>query len=142
MSSDSGLNASEVQSALAAIHFIFTSACKYETNSNTLSEEIAQLGIPQENAVALGKVYAENLNAMSNELNKSFIRSKGYVVNRFQYIDWKVDYDLVTKNTLAAINVKTDKFNQHVVMNSGQLDLLSHELERARKIMERMLVRD
>lgn len=142
MSSDSGLNPSEVQSALAAIHFIFTSACKYETNSTALSEEIAQLGIPQENAVALSKVYAENLSAMSHELSKSFIRSKAYVVNRFQYIDWKVDYDFVTKNTLAAVNVRTDKFDQHVVMNSGQLDLLSHELIRAKKIMEKMLVRD
>lgn len=74
MCSDSGLNYSEVQSALAAIHFIFSSACKYEINSQVLSEEIAQLGIPQENAVSLSKVYAENFNSMAQELNKCFVR--------------------------------------------------------------------
>ena len=76
MCADSGLNKSEIQSAFAAIHFIFTSACKFELASSVLSEEIAQLGIPQENAVSLGKVYAENFAVMSAELTKGFVRSK------------------------------------------------------------------
>jgi hypothetical protein len=76
MSADSGLNRDEIQSAFAAVHFIFTSACKFDVSSNVLSEEIAQLGIPQENAVSLGKVYAENFSAMNLELQKTFVRSK------------------------------------------------------------------
>jgi hypothetical protein len=75
MCADSGLNKEEIQSALAAIHFIFTSACKFDLSASVLSEEIAQLGLPQENAVALGKVYGDNQQAMGFQLNKDFLRS-------------------------------------------------------------------
>ena len=75
MCADSGLNKEEVQSALAAIHFIFTSAAKNEVPANVLSEEIAQLGLPQENAVSLSKVYSDNYAGMIKELSRSFLRS-------------------------------------------------------------------
>ncbi|OMJ88090.1 hypothetical protein SteCoe_10080 [Stentor coeruleus] len=142
MCGDSGLSKEEVQSALAAIHFIFTSACKFDVSAEMLSVEIAQLGLPQENAVSLSKVYGENLVAMSSYLSHSFLRSICYIVNEFENLTWKVDYDLVTQNTIASLKIKTNKFEVPVVTSLSQITLLSQELERAKGVMEKLLVRE
>ena len=142
MCSDSGLNKDEIQSALAAIHFIFTSAAKFSVAGNILGEEIAQLGIPLENAVSLSKVYSENLTIMSQQLNKNYLRSNLYTVNKFDFLNWKVDYDLVTKNTVASLTIHTNKQEIPVIMTSSQLTLLSQELTRAKAIMEKFLARE
>ena len=142
MCADSGLSKDEIQSALAAIHFIFTSAVKYNVAATVLGEEIAQLGIPQENAVSLSKVYSENLAAMDLQLTEEFLRGKIYVVNRFQSMLWRVDYDLVTKNTFASMKINTTNQEIPLVMSSYQLNLLSQELTRAKNIMEKLKNRE
>ena len=47
ISSDSKIDIDDVKSCLAALHFILTSASKYHVNSETLSSELQQLGLPK-----------------------------------------------------------------------------------------------
>lgn len=142
MCADSGLNKDEIQSALGAIHFIFTSAAKYSVPSNVLGEEIAQLGIPQENAISLSKVYSDNLTSMDLQLNEEYLRSKKYSVNKFESMTWRVDYDLVTKNTLASLKLNFTNQEIPITISCNQLNLLSEELTRAKGIMEKLKARE
>jgi hypothetical protein len=142
MCADSGLNKEEIQSALAAIHFIFTSAGKYEVSANVLSDEIAQLGLPQENAVSLSKVYNDHLDAIIAELSKNYLRSNCNLVNKFENLSWRVDYELTTQITAAYLTIKTDKEQIPIALSCSQLILLSQELTRAKEIMGKLLNRD
>ena len=142
MCADSGLSKDEIQSALAAIHFIFTSGAKYDVSASVLGEEIAQLGLPQENAVSLSKVYGELLGVMALELRQSYLRGNGYLVNKFESFDWRVDYDLVSKNTFASLMIKHNKQEVPLTLSAQQLTLLSQELTRAKGIMEKLLNRE
>ena len=137
MCADSGLTKDEIQSALAAVHFIFTSAGKYEVSANVLGEEITQLGLPLENATALAKVYSDHLNGITVSLSKDYLRSNFYIVNKFEGLNWKVDYDLITNNTTASLKIIFDKEEIPLVVTSTQLVLLTQELTRAHNIMKK-----
>ena len=142
MCADSGLTKDEIQSALAAVHFIFTSAGKYEVSANVLGEEITQLGLPLENATALAKVYSDHLNGITVSLSKDYLRSNFYIVNKFEGLNWKVDYDLITNNTTASLKIIFDKEEIPLVVTSTQLVLLTQELTRAHNIMKKHLKRE
>ncbi|CAG9312902.1 COMMD4 [Blepharisma stoltei] len=134
LSSDCGLSKEEIQSALASIHFIFSTAAKFSVTSNVLNDEIGQLGLPLENALALSKTYGDHLNNMQRSLENSFLR-----VSKVENISWKVDLDLRTKSTDASIVVTTSDLQRHpVCLSAPQLNLLIQELSRAKNLMEKI----
>jgi len=49
---------------VAAVHFIISSAAKYDVDDSSLFQEIQQLGLPKENSECIAKCYRENKNKL------------------------------------------------------------------------------
>ncbi|KAH9516500.1 COMM domain-containing protein 4 [Dermatophagoides farinae] len=62
LTADAKLNEEETKAILAALNFIILSSIKYETDSETLSNELQQLGLPKEHSITLSKAYADKFN--------------------------------------------------------------------------------
>lgn len=71
-----------MKACVAALNQIFMSSARYGVEEDVLISELQQLGLPKENAVALGKVYNENLTTFTEDLAKRTLRSEFSCLNR------------------------------------------------------------
>jgi hypothetical protein len=75
-----------MQGAMAALHFILTSAAKHDVDEMSLVQEIQQLGLPQENAGIIGVEYGDCKVALQHRL-----ASDSYRLSRVLDTNWRVD---------------------------------------------------
>lgn len=78
----------DVKAMIAALHFVFASAGKYDVDRAALLGELMQLGLPQDISTAVCKEYAahrEELRERLREVSFSFPRLAGLP-------EWRVDY--------------------------------------------------
>ena len=61
-------NLDSYQGSIAALHFIFSSAAKHDVSNTSLTQEMQQLGLPQENAIVIGGLYFENKDVLRARL--------------------------------------------------------------------------
>ncbi|EEB20574.1 COMM domain-containing protein, putative, partial [Pediculus humanus corporis] len=73
--SDAKLDEDDMKGCVAAISQIFTSSARYGIEEDVLNNELQQLGLPKEHATALGKVYNENNNNLTEILSKKSLRT-------------------------------------------------------------------
>lgn len=142
LTSDAKYELSDVKASIAALSFILSSAAKYNVDSESLSNELQQLGLPKELSSALCKTYGENLTNLKSSFQRSSIK-----LNQLTGLEWRVDFVLGCSelNEMAEPEVQL-RFNEvdnnsHSVqtvsfsMTSQKFTVLLGELKQAQRIM-------
>ncbi|XP_016823798.1 COMM domain-containing protein 4 isoform X3 [Cricetulus griseus] len=100
------LESGDVKATVAVLSFILSSAAKHSVDSDSLSSELQQLGLPRaqcqsppatsaelhllaEHATSLCRCYEEKQNPLQEHLRACSLR-----VNRLAHVGWRVDYTL------------------------------------------------
>lgn len=138
---------------MAAVHFIISSAAKYDTEDKVLIQEIQQLGLPKENSDTVAKQYRENKDALRDQLQRD-----SYRLSRLVECNWRVDQILAQSDPEDASKLVTEKNvnlrlvvdsrpgvpSEHTVKDIGfeispqNLDLLILELSQAQQMMSEL----
>jgi len=84
---------SDTKGAVAALRFIVTNSAKYGIDDSTLQLEIQQLGLPKENADALGRAFRESKDVLQERF---FAQSLEFPAVRD--VEWRVDHVLAASN--------------------------------------------
>ncbi|XP_065884665.1 COMM domain-containing protein 4-like [Dysidea avara] len=87
LTADAKYEESDIKASVAALNFILTSAAKYSVDSESLSHELQQLGLPKEHTSSLCKAYGDNLTDLQLSLRQQSLR-----VSRLQGVEWRVDH--------------------------------------------------
>ncbi|XP_023666927.1 COMM domain-containing protein 4 [Paramormyrops kingsleyae] len=89
LTSDAKFETGDIKASVAVLNFILFSAAKNDVDSESLSSELQQLGLPKEHATGLCKSYEDNHSALQDRLRESSLR-----LSRLEDVSWRVDYTL------------------------------------------------
>lgn len=128
---------SDVKAIVAAFEFIFTQAIKHETDSEVLTLELQQLGMPKEHCDRLVRSYSDAL-----PLVKQAFADQRLSLPRLAAVDWQVDY-ILSSDALLRLNEPTVQLKlnlstgkEHAFeLSSQKLRALIGELKLARDLM-------
>ncbi len=142
----------DIKGAIAAVHFMITSAAKYDVEERVLIQEIQQLGLPKENSETICKQYRETKDTLRSKLEET-----SYRISKLISTDWRVDQVLASslgtkeagKLVHLNLNIDIDPDNSTELNNSRfkdlafelsaeELDLLIHELTQAQQMMQNL----
>jgi len=121
--SDAKLDTEDMKACLSALQFIFSSAAKYNTDSETLSNELQQLGLPKEHSSSLCKVYSQNLDRIQEALKEQSLR-----LSRLNGIHYRIDNDFKGRShkvKAPALQVTIESVRDH--KNEVSKFYLTHE---------------
>ncbi len=90
------------QGSVAAVHFIVTSAAKHDLDESSLVQEIQQLGLPKENADAIGRHYRESKDTLRAQLAE-----ESYRLSKLIDVEWRVDALLASSSASAGGDTQT-----------------------------------
>jgi plasmid stability protein len=76
------------------VHFIIINAGKHDQDEQSLVQEIQQLGLPKENAEALGRQYREH-----KDILRAALAEESYRMNKYLSTDWRVDCILASSTS-------------------------------------------
>uniref|UniRef100_A0A667YHR4 COMM domain containing 4 n=1 Tax=Myripristis murdjan TaxID=586833 RepID=A0A667YHR4_9TELE len=79
----------DIKASVAVLSFIFSSAAKHDVDSESLSSELQQLGLPKEHTTGLCKSYEDKHSALQDKLRETSLR-----LGRLEAVSWRVDYTL------------------------------------------------
>ena len=138
---DAKYNISDIKAAVAAVDFIFSNAGKYCVDSETLSNELQQLGLPKELCASLCKVYNDSYDRL-----RELLKAKSLRLSTLKSVDWRVDYVLsssalkevqtpeVQLQITKTLDTKDELFS--FTMSNQKFRVLLSELKEAHKCME------
>ncbi|XP_028814771.1 COMM domain-containing protein 4 [Denticeps clupeoides] len=89
LTTDARFESGDIKACIAVLSFIFTSAAKHDVDSESLSSELQQLGLPKEHTTGLCKSYEDKHTALRDKLRESSLR-----LGRLESVSWRVDYTL------------------------------------------------
>ncbi|GAB0193976.1 COMM domain-containing protein 4 [Grus japonensis] len=89
LTSDAKLESGDVKATIAVLGFILSSAAKHNVDSESLSSELQQLGLPKEHASGLCRSYEEKQSSLQDSLRACSLR-----LNQLGSVRWRVDYTL------------------------------------------------
>lgn len=89
LTADAKFESGDVKATVAVLSFILSSAAKHSVDSDSLSSELQQLGLPREHATSLCRCYEEKQSPLQEHLRACSLR-----VNRLANVGWRVDYTL------------------------------------------------
>ncbi|XP_071610812.1 COMM domain-containing protein 4 [Heliangelus exortis] len=89
LTSDAKLESGDVKATIAVLGFILSSAAKHNVDSESLSSELQQLGLPKEHASGLCRSYEEKQSCLQDRLRACSLR-----LSRLGSVGWRVDYTL------------------------------------------------
>ncbi|XP_062403118.1 COMM domain-containing protein 4 [Sardina pilchardus] len=89
LTSDAKFELGDIKASIAVLSFILTSAAKHDVDSESLSSELQQLGLPKEHTTGLCKSYEDKHTALQDKLRESSLR-----LGRLESVAWRVDYTL------------------------------------------------
>ena len=148
---------SSSQGTIAALHFILTSAARYDVDDISLIQEIQQLGLPQENSFVIGKEYSQGKIALRKALASQSYRLCRVLETEVVSIgdpakgtDIAMNLRLLidnnshnSANSMAKNDDTSDSIGgrkcmetQSFDISAEKLDLLIHELSKAKEIMK------
>ena len=143
LTEDTEFSSSDVKAILSALNFILSNAVRNNVDSETLSNELQQLGLPKESANAIKRAYVKNNKILKKALTKNIL-SLPSIKTSNNKIEWSVDYVLsssILKNVNESLvrlklqrndnnnNNDNNKTTIDVNMTSSQLDSFLHELK-------------
>ncbi|NWS79209.1 COMD4 protein, partial [Crotophaga sulcirostris] len=79
----------DVKATIAVLGFILSSAAKHNVDSESLSSELQQLGLPKEHASGLCRSYEEKQSSLQDRLRACSLR-----LSRLGLVSWRVDFTL------------------------------------------------
>uniref|UniRef100_A0A8C0ARW7 COMM domain containing 4 n=1 Tax=Buteo japonicus TaxID=224669 RepID=A0A8C0ARW7_9AVES len=74
LTSDAKLESGDVKATIAVLGFILSSAAKHNVDSESLSSELQQLGLPKEHAGGLCRSYEEKQSSLQDSLRACSLR--------------------------------------------------------------------
>jgi hypothetical protein len=86
---------------ISVLEFIIKNSAKFDVEDIILNQELQQLGLPQENADSISKVFKN-----SRENLKSLLKQDVFSMNKINQIDYKISY--VLANNFTDFDVKND----------------------------------
>ncbi|XP_060116095.1 COMM domain-containing protein 4 isoform X2 [Heteronotia binoei] len=89
LTSDAKFESGDIKATIAVLNFILSSAAKHNVDSESLSSELQQLGLPKEHATGLCRSYEEKQSPLQESLRGCSLR-----LNRLDSVSWRVDYTL------------------------------------------------
>ncbi|NXE66548.1 COMD4 protein, partial [Calcarius ornatus] len=90
LTSDAKLESGDVKATIAVLSFILSSAAKHNVDSESLSSELQQLGLPKaEHASGLCRSYEEKQSPLQDRLRACSLR-----LSQLGSVRWRVDYTL------------------------------------------------
>uniref|UniRef100_A0A8D2PEJ4 COMM domain containing 4 n=1 Tax=Zosterops lateralis melanops TaxID=1220523 RepID=A0A8D2PEJ4_ZOSLA len=89
LTSDAKLESGDVKATIAVLGFILSSAAKHNVDSESLSSELQQLGLPKEHASGLCRSYEEKQSPLQDRLRACSLR-----LSQLGSVRWRVDYTL------------------------------------------------
>lgn len=136
---------SDVKALIAALHFIFSNSTKYDVSSTVLPQELQQLGIPKDIAMAICKEFVSYKDELS-----AYLLTKTLSLPAVNEINWRVDWvigsDIIKNVNAPCISLQLglkEPLNGHKPITSvgcdltvQQFTLLHQELKQARAIMD------
>lgn len=122
---------SDIKGAIAAIHFMITSAAKYDVEDKVLIQEIQQLGLPKENSETVAKQYRENKDALRDQLEVT-----SYRISKLVDCSWRADQILAvaggesggTVVSEKVVSLKLSVDSQPGITSGGKVDSVSFEV--------------
>ena len=142
IASDPKFEHSEFKAGIAAISFILRNASRYGVDSDTLSNELQQLGLQKDNSNALCKIYNENFVKLSISFKEKSLR-----ISRLEKIDWRVDY-VLGSSLLKVVDIPSFEFSLTITNDISSMgtticsiprdrfNALLVDLKQAHKIMD------
>ncbi|XP_015279872.1 PREDICTED: COMM domain-containing protein 4 [Gekko japonicus] len=112
LTSDAKFESGDVKATIAVLNFILSSAAKHNVDSESLSSELQQLGLPKEHATGLCRSYEEKQSALQDSLRGCSLR-----LNRLDSVSWRVDYTL-SSSELRRVNEPV----VHLKLNTQNVD--------------------
>eukprot|EP01036_Dinobryon_divergens_P027365 gene27363-36130_t len=137
---------SDIKGSIAALHFMVTSAAKYDLAEGFFVQEILQLGMPKENADVVASLYRRS----KDDLRLHFSESR-HLHHRLASTDWRVDRIITSASPyLIHLNLtidappslsssqETNPSSKIIAfqLDNSKLDLMISELSKAQKLME------
>ena len=99
---DLNLSEKEASIVISVLDFIFRNASKFDVDDNILNQELQQLGLPQEIAESISKVFKREKNKL-----REFLKFDIFSFNSINNIDYKFSYSLCNQfNNFDYINEK------------------------------------
>lgn len=89
LTADAKFESGDVKASVAVLSFILSSAAKHDVDSESLSSELQQLGLPKEHATALCKSYEDKHSELQDKQRATSLR-----LGRLEAVSWRVDYTL------------------------------------------------
>ncbi|XP_037624682.1 COMM domain-containing protein 4 [Sebastes umbrosus] len=89
LTADAKFESGDIKASVAVLSFIFSSAAKHDVDSESLSSELQQLGLPKEHTTGLCKSYEDKHSALQGKLRETSLR-----LGRLEAVSWRVDYTL------------------------------------------------
>ncbi|NXS98210.1 COMD4 protein, partial [Jacana jacana] len=146
LTSDAKLELGDVKATIAVLGFILSSAAKHNVDSESLSSELQQLGLPKEHAGGLCRSYEEKQSSLQDRLRACSLR-----LSRLGSVGWRVDYTL-SSSELREVNEPLVHLNFHLrdgerdkpvaipmVLSADKFRVLLAELKQAQAMMNTLL---
>lgn len=142
LTSDAKFESGDIKASIAVLSFILSNAAKHDVDSESLSSELQQLGLPKEHTTGLCKSYEEKHNALQEKLRESSLR-----LGCLEAVNWRVDYTLssselkeINEPTIQlrfqSQNPETDSTETTVIsVSADKFRVLLTELKQAQAIM-------
>lgn len=110
------LTPEEITIVISSLCFIIKSSGKFNVDDMMLSQELQQLGLPQDNADAISKVYKKNKDAL-----RAFLKEDIFSFNKISDVHYKTSYCIADKyNNFDCANEKeSEEINEdNYIINS------------------------
>uniref|UniRef100_A0A803V171 COMM domain containing 4 n=1 Tax=Ficedula albicollis TaxID=59894 RepID=A0A803V171_FICAL len=136
----------DVKATIAVLSFILSSAAKHNVDSESLSSELQQLGLPKEHASGLCRSYEEKQSPLQDRLRACSLR-----LSQLGSVHWRVDYTLssselqevnepVVHLTFNVRDREGDKMTAvPVTLSANKFWVLLAELKQAQTLMNTLL---
>ena len=99
------LSPEEITIVISSLCFIIKSSGKFNVDDMMLSQELQQLGMPQDNADALSKVYKKNRDVL-----RAYLKEDIFSFNKINDVHFKTSYVVADKyNNFDCVNEKENE---------------------------------
>ena len=109
------LSSEEITIVISSLCFIIKSSAKFNVDDLMLSQELQQLGLPQDNADAISKVYKKN-----KEILRKYLKEDIFSFNKINDVHFKTSYCIADKyNNFDCTNEKENEaIEDNYIINS------------------------
>ena len=109
------LSKGEITIVISSLCFIIKSSGKFNVDDLILSQELQQLGLPQDNADAISKVYKKN-----KDILRSYLKEDIFSFNKINDVHYKTSYCIADKyNNFDCNNEKeNESIEDNYIINS------------------------